>query len=257
MRSPRSVTLACLIHGVVGVRRCHPSTVKLPPCESIQGPARALCKGLELLASAGCAQLQQRSFLAHAIQTVGLANHKRGKLLYGPVSVKHMHPEATSAGLTQQPYQLASALIELSQHQIESYLELGIAQAWTLCFITAYLSRYTSSIVEPLHSFGVDIKLTSIGQDTQPLLDALGIRVGVRATKQPSMVPRLTGGASRLGLCFIDAAHGYGSVYRDYLELLPHCRLFMFHDVFDYDVGKVSRLVPVYYMCAPGCSRSP
>lgn len=44
---------------------------------------------------------------------------------------------------------------------------------------------------------------------------------------------------SRIDVCLIDGDHGYWGVRRDYMQLRSLCRIVMFHDVLDHDMGTL------------------
>ena len=104
-----------------------------------------LCNGVNTLLQAPCLQLREKPFLANVIRNVGVApresksphangapvvndNYQMCRLFGSECANTVRTPQA---GLFQEPRQLASTLVDLSDLCISSYLELGIYTAWS------------------------------------------------------------------------------------------------------------------------------
>ena len=204
---------------------------ELPHCPSaaVKGGLHiaTLCEGMNKLLTASCVNLSSQSFLEQTICEVGLTHlGPRTTGIYGAVSSKCVRARGTG-GVCQQPSQLASALLILSTEGVRSYLELGVATGWTAAFITSYLRRFSPQSV--IRGIGLDISFHQVSVATQSLLDANKVDLQLRR-KPPHLAT-----AEHIDLCFIDGDHSYAGVYKDYKEFHDKCRLFMFHDVADFD----------------------
>ena len=98
--------------------------------------------------------------------------------------------------------------------------------------VSAYLSRFAPARVGPFHGFAVDITDMRVAPATKSLLSS-SLNVTYR-NRDASLMEELRGGPL-IDLCFIDAKHTYAATREDYMELAPHCRNMLFHDVFDSD----------------------
>ena len=181
------------------------------------------------------------------ILRVGLSLHPRNETLYGPGFGKYMHTDK-HAGLCQNPTQLATTMLFMSKRRISSYLELGIAQAWTVSIMSAYLRRF-SPAPSSFKAWAVDISFALVGRTTHRMLkDQLNVQLVRRQTDGGQVAPRLVKpDQPTIDLCHIDGDHHYGhprtgyasGVLYDYVEFAPYCKTLMFHDVFDFDTYRM------------------
>jgi len=144
-------------------------------------------------------------------------------------------------GLGQQPVQIASALMFLSKQQISTYVEVGFCQGWTLGLISTYLQRFAPG--GKVRAIGVDVQFNNLAKSAHTVLESIGVSVQQRLPGKTHARSMVAPTEPTLDLCFIDAAHNYGKgvnhgVVHDYVEFAPYCKIAMFHDVVDYDVGK-------------------
>ena len=242
------------------VLSCHPPATDAylgEGCTNSSAVER-LCSSVRALMTASCEDLQDSAWLkAFILRKVGLAYQKFGAdALYGPGMRSYMYPHTNrSSGLTQSPEQFASALKLLSRLRANSYVEVGINQAWTLCIVSAYLRRYSAETAR-FRGLGIDITLHHVHPDTRKLLHSLGVEVQIRGrhshqtllgttlgtARDPAAPPRAGSNGGKIDVCFIDGDHSYVGVKRDFMEFRSLCNVALFHDIVDSRVVRVHKV---------------
>lgn len=221
-------------------------TASLISCVNDPGATSALCKGVATLLTASCTELTDQRWLEQTILRVGLALHQRNESLYGPGMGKHMHTDPL-AGICQNPTQFATTLLFLSSKGIGTYMELGIAQGWTLSFTSAYLRRFAPA---GFKAWGVDISFKLVGETTRKMFkEALNVHLVKRLLDgTPTASNIVLPSKPTLDLCFVDGDHAYGvpgkqksGAMIDYMEFAPYCKLAMFHDIVDFDTFRLDK----------------
>ena len=122
---------------------CNPPFLNhdLPVCPPKQDQSHHLCVGISTLLTTRCANLHNTTFLQQIICDIGVGSlGQRTAGIYGATTskcVRNYAMDYNSAGLHQQPAQLAGALIAISSHGVSSYLELGVGYGQTAVFMAA------------------------------------------------------------------------------------------------------------------------
>lgn len=191
-----------------------------PPYRAARGlgPLLPLLRAVRVIRRADLGELRRIEVVERIIQEAGLRHEVRD--VYGSDSM-HMND---GPGLWQIPNQLASCMCELSRHRIDSVLEVGTCDGWTITLLTAYLQRFNPGI----RAITIDIGDFFVGYPIVKRLLPVEFRLGVTSDG-------LSG--QRFDLCFIDGDHSLGWVSRDYENVGKHARICMFHDVNDRIVG--------------------
>ena len=212
--------------------------------------ARSLCRGIQAVLTASCAELSQVSFVRTTIEAVGLNGNKMSskdvERTFGKeLARRSVWNRNKLEGLWQDPLQLASALVHISQHSdmlaetdvrggVSRYVEVGVYTAWTTCLIGAYARRATGR-ASHFEGFAVDVTFSHISNETRAILSRLNISLQTPA----SMKTHLTrwggtpSGPAPLNLCLIDGDHTFNGVRRDYIQYAPHCHSVVLHDIMD------------------------
>ena len=119
----------------------------------------------------------------------------------------------------QMPNQLAPFLLHLNRYPIKSYLEVGVFRGGTFYIVDSYLR-----LTQPEYHGGVAL-------DSEAKMEGLeSYQEAYPSTRFVHMKSR-NYEPSYVDLVFIDGAHRYRQVDRDYRHFKPWTKLLAFHDV--------------------------
>jgi len=180
---------------------------------------RKLIQGIRILQAATLEELGRPAFVANVIRQIGLRFDRRS--IY---KGDNRHMNGFGPGLWQIPDQLAGALIFLSQHPIQSALEIGTCDGWTVSVMAAYLRRFHPSLY---------FTTTDLAGRFTAHADVCRLL----PIEYHSSRPAEEFAGTKFDLVFIDGDHSYNSVARDYQLLGKQAAICMFHDIDDCNVG--------------------
>ena len=171
---------------------------------------------LELIRDSSIEELQSAQYLEKLMEKLGFNTEG---LEEQPEIVK-----ANGGGLLvwQYPNQFSKYLCLLSQHKIESYMEIGCRWGGTFVLTVEYLKRFNATVS------GVAVDLID-----SPVAEYCGRSSGSQFLKMNSQSPEFKGymASRHFDLIFIDGDHSYSGVKSDYQEAVGHGRIFVFHDI--------------------------
>ena len=121
-------------------------------------------------------------------------------------------------GFWQVPRQLAECLVVLSNYPIDSMIEIGTCDGWTFCFMSAYLSRFSSKFRAVAVDISDQFKLYPIFSKYLPIEYYIGL------TSYDFV-------GNSFDLAFIDGDHSFDWVFRDYSNVGKRAKYVMFHDI--------------------------
>jgi hypothetical protein len=130
---------------------------------------------------------------------------------------KHLNP--LMRGLWQIPRQLAAFAVFLSNHKIESFLEVGTFTGGTFTFLMGYLTRFNPHLV------GITIDPWNANPPTHLWNGRFRGRYVVASSRDFA--------AQSFDLCLIDGFHSFDAVTEDYLNVGRYSRICGFHDIND------------------------
>jgi hypothetical protein len=185
----------------------------------VEIPARMrLLRGIRQLLELPDELLRDEETLMKIIREIGLCYDDRD--VYGDESP---YMNASGNGLYQLPKQLVKAMIELSRHKIDSFLEVGTYTGYTSSLLTAYLYRFNPELkattIDPNHNFRSYKKVRSL------------IPLEHRLCKSETLRGQV------FDCVFIDGDHSYQGARRDFENVGKQARICMFHDINDEMVG--------------------
>lgn len=169
---------------------------------------------LHRLGDAPISRLLDETFVANEIRDVGLVFDSRT-----PYGADNVYMGRAADGLWQMPMQLARCLVELSNYDIKSIIEIGTWSGWTISFVTAYLLRFNPL----LHSSTVD---TGAGFG---LVDAVARSLPIQF--HVGTAARFKGTVFDLAL--IDGDHSYDAVGADFDVVGKPAGLCVIHNIND------------------------
>lgn len=206
------------------VKACLPTTIQdhiiRPLLQRWREPARAIdLSPLRLIREAKTEDLADPKWLETMLPRLGLNSewlHQFPSSLY----------PYTGKGLRhwQYPNQFSKYLAQLSEYDIESYLEIGVRHGGTFCITVEYLNRF-----HPIQkAIGVDIRPCPGLEEyrrTNPRA-----RFEVSDSQKPAF-KRLVETEGPFDLVLIDGDHTEEGCRRDFENLKQHARIFVFHDI--------------------------
>ena len=169
---------------------------------------------IDKMLQADLSQLCQVDYIENLIRRIGLVHDTRN--IYGD-DEQYMNP--ISRGLWQIPRQLAEFAVFLSQHRIQSFIEIGTFTGYTFTFLMGYLTRFNPG----LKGITVDI------YDCNP----------IKLVKSNSFDAQFVIGTSRdfvgrsFDLCLIDGDHSLSAVSADFDNIGCKSTICAFHDIND------------------------
>lgn len=173
---------------------------------------------IDVINKLGLDDLRKPDVVEHLICQIGLHNDEKIAVNYGTKYKSYL----VSDGMIQYPPQLTDALIDLSKHEINKYIEIGTFNGYTTMFIASYLTRFNP-------------KLTAITIDNSRGIDGNMInelkKRGITLSSLIGTSDDIKGQES--DLCFIDGDHNYSWVRRDYENLGKYAKICMLHDIND------------------------
>ncbi len=179
---------------------------------------KKLLRGIRQLLELPDEDVQNVDAIRHIIRSVGLRYDPRN--LYGEDS-KYMN--LTGNGLWQIPDQLAGAMVILSNHKIETFLEIGTHTGYTFSVLSAYLYRLNPN-------------LKALTIDPYNLFHHYStIRTMVPMEFRNTTSEELKG--KEYDCVLIDGDHEYRAVAQDFENVGRHAQVCMFHDINDAFVG--------------------
>lgn len=140
-----------------------------------------------------------------------------------------------SLRIWQYPNQFSKYLVEISKHQIESYLEIGVRHGGSFIVTVEYLRRFNPG----LHAVGVDIHRCS------PLKVYRTLNPNITFMRTDSRSEDFKKRLATLGaidLAFIDGDHSEEVCWSDFLTVKKHARMVAFHDIHNIDAPGVARV---------------
>lgn len=167
---------------------------------------------VETLQRASIRSLRDIGFVADIIRHAGLAFDARG--LYGR---DNRFMNQGPFGLWQIPSQLAACLVELSQYEIASMVEIGTWSGWTVTIMAAYLRCFQPQ----LHVTTVD--LGHCWDLRNRVISPMVVHIGTSADLK----------AHTFDLAFLDGDHAYDACAADYENVGRKAAICMFHDIND------------------------
>jgi hypothetical protein len=177
-------------------------------------------------------QLRDVSSLADIVRKFGMLGAGR-PWLYENYDATFIHqPEPL---FWQKPNEFARALVYLSNFEINSYCEIGIARCGTFVMTTAYLMRVNKNFRK---SLGVDNGLLECFKNWRPERLPITIHQGTSfdLSKQ------------KYDLALIDGSHNYNWVKNDWFNIGQHSNICMFHDIVDDDCPGVKNFWNKYHV---------
>jgi cephalosporin hydroxylase len=155
-----------------------------------------------------------------------------------------LHPH-TGYGLLhwQLPNQFSKYLLELSRHEIETYLEIGSRHGGTFVITVEYLSRFHPVREAVAVDLGRSRSLEKYASSRE------GITV-LQADSHSREFENFVRKRSPFDLILIDGDHSEDGCRRDFELVLDHGRILVFHDIVSHPVpgvGKVWREVKEAY----------
>jgi len=179
---------------------------------------RKLLRGLRQIIELPPENLQDVDALLRIIRGIGLRYDTRK--LYGS---ERRYMNSTGNGLWQIPQQLAKTMVLLSNHRIESFLEIGTHTGYTFCVLCAYLHRLNPNLkaltVDPFDQFHYYSPARSL------------IPFEFKNWTSDDLKGRA------FDCVLIDGDHNYDAVLKDFDNVGKYSQICMFHDVNDDLVG--------------------
>ncbi len=117
--------------------------VSLDSFEAERADFQRVIDAVHAIKAAPLADLRDQSWLVALIRTVGLVTIPDAERTYADEAE---YINASQQGLIQLPREFARFLLLLSEHRIESYLEIGCFNGATACLATAYLHRFNPGL---------------------------------------------------------------------------------------------------------------
>jgi cephalosporin hydroxylase len=186
---------------------------------------------IQLIEQATVAQLREPSFLENELlPRLGLND----ELLHEfPPSLR----SHAGGGLLhwQYPNQFSKYLVELSRHQIGSYLEIGVRHGGTFVITLEYLRRFHPI----LRAVGVDLAIA----DTLRTYSSSRPGTAVfRADSHSANFEAFIQAQEPFDLVLIDGDHSEGGCRRDFEMVLDRGRILVFHDIVSAPVPGVGEV---------------
>jgi cephalosporin hydroxylase len=186
---------------------------------------------IELIRRASLEQLADPTYLEHELlPRLGLNDEDLEDI---PLSL-HRY---TGYGLRhwQLPNQFSKYLVELSQHKIESYLEIGSRHGGTFVITVEYLNRFhpvrNAVALDPVRSRSLEKYAAS--------------RDGVTILQDSSQTEEFKAFVEERGpfdLVLIDGDHSEEACRSDFELMKDHARIVVFHDIVSHEVPGVGRV---------------
>ncbi len=182
-------------------------------------PVRNLLKMLSV------EDLRNPEVIANLVRIFGIVQHG----LVGMFGEEECYKNSNKriAGIYQNPNQIASALVYLSQFKFNSYCEIGVFQGGNFLFVSDYLSRFNPDIVctgvDPTDYLNDDILEVINGESRYNYFKGTSFDLA----------------REKFDLVFIDGRHKFRWVRRDWNNLGNNAKICMFHDIQEWSCPDV------------------
>lgn len=125
----------------------------------------------------------------------------------------------------QYPTQFSKYLAFLSQFQINSYLEIGVAYGGTFVFTTEYLRRFNPN----LNAYCIDVRVPSLLLE----LFAKKRRFAYITAKSSELYAHVDSD-TRFDLVLVDGDHSRDGAMKDFFLVKDHAKIIAFHDIVNF-----------------------